>query len=240
MLVNTLYHFEYMLTSRHSSGTGASAIYSLLGCATRRDWHFIATGTSILLAYRQWLNKYTQRLIRILLKMLSSMSRRMPWKDEYKSFMSLLSDLYSIQVFLSKFSLYFTPTYLQHADDRAHSQVDFTMCNPPFYSDRAEVLRSAEAKELGPNAVCTGADTLSMRTGVGKRARWRLSVRGRRRGTSGRCSGSGRTRRRRWTSSGGRWRRRSRVRRRRRRMHGSSWTSRTRTHGRSVRRWWVA
>lgn len=33
------------------------------------------------------------------------------------------------------------------------------MCNPPFYSDREEVLRSAEAKELGPNAVCTGADT---------------------------------------------------------------------------------
>ena len=73
--------------------------------------------------------------------------------------MSLLSDLYSIQVCLSKFALYFTPTSLQHADDRAHPQVDFTMCNPPFYSDRAEVLRSAEAKELGPNAVCTGADT---------------------------------------------------------------------------------
>ena len=159
MLVSPLDHFESILTSRHSSGTGASAIYPLLGCATRRDWHFIATGTSILLAYRQWLNKYTQRLIRILLKMLSSMSRRMPWKDEYRSFMSLLSDLYSIQVFLSKFSLYFTPTCLQHADDRAHPQVDFTMCNPPFYSDRAEVLRSAEAKELGPNAVCTGADT---------------------------------------------------------------------------------
>lgn len=33
------------------------------------------------------------------------------------------------------------------------------MCNPPFYSDRKEVITSAETKELGPNAVCTGADT---------------------------------------------------------------------------------
>ncbi|CDO68174.1 hypothetical protein BN946_scf184938.g26 [Trametes cinnabarina] len=35
---------------------------------------------------------------------------------------------------------------------------DFTMCNPPFYSSREEVLQSAEAKVLEPNAVCTGAD----------------------------------------------------------------------------------
>ncbi|KXN86743.1 Putative methyltransferase-like protein C27D7.08c [Leucoagaricus sp. SymC.cos] len=42
---------------------------------------------------------------------------------------------------------------------------DFVMCNPPFYSSRAEVARSAEVKEFPPNAasnfsyVCTGADT---------------------------------------------------------------------------------
>ncbi|CCM00501.1 uncharacterized protein FIBRA_02535 [Fibroporia radiculosa] len=35
---------------------------------------------------------------------------------------------------------------------------DFTMCNPPFYRNREEILRSAEAKEFGPAAVCTGAD----------------------------------------------------------------------------------
>ena len=33
------------------------------------------------------------------------------------------------------------------------------MCNPPFYRDREEVLSSAEAKQVGPSAVCTGADT---------------------------------------------------------------------------------
>lgn len=35
---------------------------------------------------------------------------------------------------------------------------DFTMCNPPFYSSREEVEKSAKAKQLAPNAVCTGAD----------------------------------------------------------------------------------
>ncbi|EKM54577.1 uncharacterized protein PHACADRAFT_258520 [Phanerochaete carnosa HHB-10118-sp] len=33
------------------------------------------------------------------------------------------------------------------------------MCNPPFYSSREEVLSSAEAKELGPSGICTGAET---------------------------------------------------------------------------------
>lgn len=42
---------------------------------------------------------------------------------------------------------------------RQSDQLAFTMCNPPFYRDKEEVLVSAEAKELGPNAVCTGADT---------------------------------------------------------------------------------
>ncbi|KAI0064153.1 hypothetical protein BV25DRAFT_1853471 [Artomyces pyxidatus] len=36
--------------------------------------------------------------------------------------------------------------------------IDFTMCNPPFYSSAEDVTRSAEAKEVGPNAVCTGAE----------------------------------------------------------------------------------
>ncbi|KAJ3564985.1 hypothetical protein NP233_g7933 [Leucocoprinus birnbaumii] len=36
---------------------------------------------------------------------------------------------------------------------------DFTMCNPPFYSSRAEIAHSTEFKELPPSGVCTGADT---------------------------------------------------------------------------------
>ncbi|OAX37931.1 S-adenosyl-L-methionine dependent methyltransferase [Rhizopogon vinicolor AM-OR11-026] len=35
---------------------------------------------------------------------------------------------------------------------------DFVMCNPPFYSSAEDVSRSAEFKELGPNAICSGAE----------------------------------------------------------------------------------
>lgn len=55
------------------------------------------------------------------------------------------------------------------------------MCNPPFYSDREEVLASAEAKEQGPSAVCTGADTEMITPGgevafVGKMVRESLEL----------------------------------------------------------------
>lgn len=36
---------------------------------------------------------------------------------------------------------------------------DFTMCNPPFYSSREEMEKSAAEKEFSPSAVCTGTDT---------------------------------------------------------------------------------
>lgn len=38
------------------------------------------------------------------------------------------------------------------------SMYEFTMCNPPFYSSTEEMAQSAETKEFGPNAVCTGAE----------------------------------------------------------------------------------
>ncbi|RMJ28434.1 DUF890 domain-containing protein [Aspergillus sp. HF37] len=37
--------------------------------------------------------------------------------------------------------------------------LDFTMCNPPFYASRDEMLSSAEAKEKPPSSACTGAET---------------------------------------------------------------------------------
>jgi len=70
---------------------------------------------------------------------------------------------------------------------------DFTMCNPPFYESRDEILRSAEAKDTGPNAVCTGADVEMITTGgesafvcqmiresiqVGAQCRWYTSMLG--------------------------------------------------------------
>ncbi|PYH87669.1 DUF890 domain protein [Aspergillus ellipticus CBS 707.79] len=37
-------------------------------------------------------------------------------------------------------------------------RLDFTMCNPPFYSSRDELLASAEAKERPPFTACTGSE----------------------------------------------------------------------------------
>ncbi|KAG8966200.1 hypothetical protein FRC03_012318 [Tulasnella sp. 419] len=42
--------------------------------------------------------------------------------------------------------------------ENADKQFDFTMCNPPFYSSKDDMLRSAEGKEFDPHAVCTGAE----------------------------------------------------------------------------------
>jgi len=70
---------------------------------------------------------------------------------------------------------------------------DFTMCNPPFYSSREDVLRSAEAKESRPNAVCMGADVEMITAGgesafvcrmveesvqIGQRCKWYSSMLG--------------------------------------------------------------
>ncbi|GIJ91333.1 hypothetical protein Asppvi_010298 [Aspergillus pseudoviridinutans] len=37
-------------------------------------------------------------------------------------------------------------------------KLDFTMCNPPFYTSRDEMIASAQAKERPPFSACTGAE----------------------------------------------------------------------------------
>ncbi|KAE9409094.1 hypothetical protein BT96DRAFT_579378 [Gymnopus androsaceus JB14] len=59
---------------------------------------------------------------------------------------------------------------------------DFTMCNPPFYSSIQDVAQSAEAKQYGPNAVCTGAEIEMITSGgesafVGKMVKESLDIR---------------------------------------------------------------
>ncbi|KAJ6097869.1 hypothetical protein N7499_002243 [Penicillium canescens] len=39
-----------------------------------------------------------------------------------------------------------------------HETLDFTMCNPPFYTSRDELIQSAEQKARPPFSACTGAE----------------------------------------------------------------------------------
>ncbi|KAJ7461731.1 S-adenosyl-L-methionine dependent methyltransferase [Mycena galericulata] len=71
-----------------------------------------------------------------------------------------------------------------HNDQDA--RVDFTMCNPPFYSSHEDVATSADAKESEPNAVhdYPGGESSFVRrmvvesVGLGERCRWYTSMLG--------------------------------------------------------------
>ncbi|KAI1790020.1 S-adenosyl-L-methionine dependent methyltransferase [Ganoderma leucocontextum] len=103
-------------------GTGASAIYPLLGCSTHPNWVFSATeidDTSM---------EYARTNVAA---------------NELEDRISVVpADPSGIFFPLAQTDL----------------EYDFTMCNPPFYSSREDVAQSADAKELGPNAICTGGD----------------------------------------------------------------------------------
>ncbi|EJF59706.1 S-adenosyl-L-methionine dependent methyltransferase [Dichomitus squalens LYAD-421 SS1] len=104
-------------------GTGASAIYPLLGCSLHPNWTFAGTDvdeTSL---------EYARYNVRA----------------------NGLQDRISV-VRADKEGPMLLPMF------QSHVNYDFVMCNPPFYSSREDVAQSAAAKELGPNAVCTGAD----------------------------------------------------------------------------------
>ncbi|KIJ18076.1 hypothetical protein PAXINDRAFT_110517 [Paxillus involutus ATCC 200175] len=52
----------------------------------------------------------------------------------------------------------FSTSILRPLEEDAATLFHLTMCNPPFYSSAEEVIQSAEAKECGPNAVCTAGE----------------------------------------------------------------------------------
>ncbi|KAJ5099360.1 hypothetical protein N7532_006361 [Penicillium argentinense] len=43
--------------------------------------------------------------------------------------------------------------------------LDFTMCNPPFYTSHEEMVQSAEGKQQKPSSVCTGTDVEMVTSG---------------------------------------------------------------------------
>ncbi|KAK0513586.1 hypothetical protein JMJ35_003950 [Cladonia borealis] len=71
--------------------------------------------------------------------------------------------------------------------------IDFTMCNPPFYTSTADLLSSAAAKSRPPHSACTGADVEMVTVGgevafvsrmidesklLGERCQWYTSMLG--------------------------------------------------------------
>ncbi|RPD52939.1 S-adenosyl-L-methionine dependent methyltransferase [Lentinus tigrinus ALCF2SS1-7] len=105
-------------------GTGASAIYPLLGCSTHPNWKFTATEVDPL-SIRYARQNVSQNGLEERIHIVQA--------DPDGGILAPL--------------------------ERSDVTYDFTMCNPPFYASREEVIQSAEAKEFEPNAVCTGADT---------------------------------------------------------------------------------
>ncbi|KAI9710826.1 MAG: hypothetical protein M1828_002024 [Chrysothrix sp. TS-e1954] len=105
-------------------GTGASCIYPLLGCASRRSWRFLGTevdSKSFEYAVRNVKSNDLESRVKLV---------KVPQQDD------LLP--------LEKWNL---------------KNVDFAMCNPPFYKSEEYKHRSNEKKEMPPSAVCIGTDT---------------------------------------------------------------------------------
>jgi len=104
-------------------GTGASAIYPLLGVMSNPSWSFIATEIDKLSIESSRRN--------VSLNSLEDRIRIYPVKKDEGILVPLLSD--------------------------TDLHVDFTMCNPPFYSSEEEISRLAELKDSEPSAICTGS-----------------------------------------------------------------------------------
>lgn len=45
------------------------------------------------------------------------------------------------------------PEYFNQPGNNKATSLDFTMCNPPFYASRGEMIASAEGKERPPFSV---------------------------------------------------------------------------------------
>ncbi|KAF7503624.1 hypothetical protein GJ744_003446 [Endocarpon pusillum] len=108
-------------------GTGASAIYPLLGCRQRPNWRFIATEAdekSFDYARRNVARNGLADRIQVL-KVEDAGGKDGPLVPE------------SV---LEKFE-----------------RIDFVMTNPPFHSSQHSLLTSASSKSRPPNSVCTGS-----------------------------------------------------------------------------------
>ncbi|GBE83680.1 Putative methyltransferase-like protein [Sparassis crispa] len=116
-------------------GTGASAIYPLLGCQINPQWRFTATDV----------DDHSLQCARLNVQ-----------QNNLQDRITVVQSDPAGPVILSLFPNC-TPEKVE-STETSDMDFEFIMCNPPFYSSREDILHSAEAKEFEPTSVCTGAD----------------------------------------------------------------------------------
>jgi 23S rRNA (adenine1618-N6)-methyltransferase len=104
-------------------GTGSSAIYPLLGCATRPSWNFIGT--------------------------------ELDTKSYSYATQNVEANDLTSRIRVHKVSSPTAP--LIPLDDLGMDKVDFTMCNPPFFTSATDMTATHLTKARSPSAICSGA-----------------------------------------------------------------------------------
>ncbi|KAJ3509965.1 hypothetical protein NMY22_g16120 [Coprinellus aureogranulatus] len=143
------------------SGTGASAIYPLLCCTRNPTWQMLATeidSTSLACAQRNVSANALDGRIHVSLATAPSSSSSSPSSSESSA--SSPHTSHSPTSAPSESESYGSPPSSKifgplFADP--HLRVDFTMCNPPFYSSAGEIKSSKEEKDGDAFSVCTGS-----------------------------------------------------------------------------------
>ncbi|RPA94509.1 hypothetical protein L873DRAFT_1830307 [Choiromyces venosus 120613-1] len=110
-------------------GTGASCIYPLLGCALRGNWKFIATDID------EKSLEYARENVKRNKEKVGDLDERITVFANSPD-----GDIFPI----GKMGI---------------EKLDFTMCNPPFYTSIDDMFDSAKKKNLPPSSSCTGTTT---------------------------------------------------------------------------------
>ncbi|KAG5651805.1 hypothetical protein H0H81_007327 [Sphagnurus paluster] len=128
-------------------GTGASAIYPLLGCALEPTWAFIATELDErsynFASTNVCINNLSDRICVVKISGNTSGDSEVHSQDGKLQF--------GFEHLFSEFGGKNDSAY----DDGM--EIQFTMCNPPFYRSLEDVTESEAVKEFAAFGVCTGA-----------------------------------------------------------------------------------
>ncbi|KAG6856825.1 hypothetical protein H0H87_000300 [Tephrocybe sp. NHM501043] len=147
-----------VLTSEHFTnsncrGTGASAIYPLLACSLEPSWKFIATELDP--------ESYTHAEANVRVNRLDDRIRVVKVNEVDAS----LNDHDADDPHFGFDGLFYEGKCLEEASPSQNPipnpdstpKIQFTLCNPPFYSSASDILDSETMKEQGALGACTGA-----------------------------------------------------------------------------------